>query len=509
MIKKDIKNISGGDSPDKKETIEMKFDDQCLPSMSHYQMIKQWAVADVINWLENRQLHKFIILFQKHHVTGKELVDLNLPFLETYEHILADEREVLLAEIYNLLNPRTVHASEEDLTKIKSPIDKKKYFAAIELAQSKSASLSGASVVFVCPSNRSVSVPSSESKSSPHVKPHHKSESGLDPSVKIASHISGTKKRKSVSKTNMVSTKSLYECITCFGRQCVQCIELSAEQQEHVSMMTNTEGHVIVNKVSDDLQNILHHGDRVLEINGCIVDHSPSVDLKSYLAAMLCVQSPTSMVIVTEHFPNSEDVSSDDKWKKLHTILIEMRDSDTIQIPQIYDLENVPLDSNVNETLNSSVSAIPDTVQHDLHIIELKEEITKLKAKITEHQLLNESLKIKLEDTDAIMHDLTLSRDKAINKLCQTRNNLNQEDSGATVDSSEYYRMTMESLNLELASKEEVVISLREIVSEASKQKWYLDRLVSLVIEESPWLLDEVDTDFDKLALTNHSKEFC
>ena len=57
--------------------------------------------------------------------------------------------------------------------------------------------------------------------------------------------------------------------------------------------------------------------------------------------------------------------------------------------------------------------------------------------------------------------------------------------------------------------QEQVVDSLKEIVSEASKQKWYLDRLISLIIEESPWLLDEVDSEFDSLTLTDQSEEFC
>ena len=51
--------------------------------------------------------------------------------------------------------------------------------------------------------------------------------------------------------------------------------------------------------------------------------------------------------------------------------------------------------------------------------------------------------------------------------------------------------------------------ALKDIVMEASKQKWYLDRLISLVIEESPWLLDDIDAEFDNLTLTDKSEEFC
>ena len=57
--------------------------------------------------------------------------------------------------------------------------------------------------------------------------------------------------------------------------------------------------------------------------------------------------------------------------------------------------------------------------------------------------------------------------------------------------------------------QDEVVATLKEIVMEASKQKWYLDRLISLVIEESPWLLDELDSELDNLTLNDQSEEFC
>ena len=51
--------------------------------------------------------------------------------------------------------------------------------------------------------------------------------------------------------------------------------------------------------------------------------------------------------------------------------------------------------------------------------------------------------------------------------------------------------------------------SLKDIVKEASRQKWYLDRLISLVIEEAPWMLDELDADIDHLTLTDQPEEYC
>lgn len=128
--------------------------------------------------------------------------------LDDYEHISVEEREVLLSEIYNLLHPEKVHASEEDLTKIKSPTDKKKYYAAIELAQNKSASLPRSTSVFTLPSHHSSTrSSSSSSQPSPVFKPRHKSESGVEPhrTSKLSAKLSDTKKRKTLPKVRRIS----------------------------------------------------------------------------------------------------------------------------------------------------------------------------------------------------------------------------------------------------------------------------------------------------------------
>lgn len=165
--------------------------------------IESWTVSDVIHWLQNKNLHKFIILFQKHRVTGKELLDLKLPFLENYDHISLEEREVLLWEIYSLFNPATVHVSEEDLTKIKSPLDRQKYLAAIELAQNRSSALHKSSSVLVLPTQCSSSKSSSSNQSSPALRPRHKSESGTTGKLQLSTlefKLSDTKKRRTLPK---------------------------------------------------------------------------------------------------------------------------------------------------------------------------------------------------------------------------------------------------------------------------------------------------------------------
>ena len=113
-----------------------------------------------------------------------------------YEHITPEDREILLSEIYLLLNPATVHASKEDLTRLTSPVEKRKYYAALEVAQIKSSTLPRSisnSVLTsqtgftpgqkVCSLTRSPAMTKPRHKSESGVaklsKPRHKSESGI------------------------------------------------------------------------------------------------------------------------------------------------------------------------------------------------------------------------------------------------------------------------------------------------------------------------------------------
>ena len=120
------------------------------------------------------------------------------------------DRELLLSEIYNLLNPQTVSASEEDLTKITSPVEKKKYFAAIEVAQDRNNGVPRASSVLTLPSHYS-SVKSPSNQLSPKVKPRHKSESGSDVRTKgsqLERQNAETKKRKILPKVSSTLSQS-------------------------------------------------------------------------------------------------------------------------------------------------------------------------------------------------------------------------------------------------------------------------------------------------------------
>lgn len=469
--------------------------------------LKDWAVGDVISWLENKNLHKFIFLFQKHHVTGKELVDLSLPFLEDYEHISMWERETLLSEIYQLLNPGRVHASEEDLTKLRSPVEKKKYFAAIEVAKVKSLSLPRSSSAILLPTHQSSK--SLSNRSSPLVKPRHSSESGADnqgkPPVFFASRLPDHKKRKTMTKVCSSSLPTVFQYIQQYGSQCLRCIELSPLCHSDITMVTNTEGHVTLETVPDSLADSLHVGDRLLEINGHLV-HTAMKDPKSCLKVMMNSKSPISLVVLTKHIKQQQqpqehyqqqqqqeldmDTEMEGKWSQLHKMLVEMRD-DPVYVQS--DVTTLPLDQQ----------------QYLAHTILLQEEIQTLQEKVLEQRKLQERLQTELELKEAALHDVEMSRDKALEKLNDSRHPSKHKSTKESLGGKEYYNMTMNSLNVEDASKEEVLDSLKEIVTEASKQKWYLDRLISMVIEESPWLLDEVDTEFDNLTLTSEGEEFC
>ncbi|KAL4223225.1 hypothetical protein ACF0H5_016697 [Mactra antiquata] len=471
----------------------MTDNDQSNSTVSSSLKIGTWDVTNVIDWLEKKNLQKFIHLFKKHHVTGSDLINLHLPFLEDYENISAEERETILSEIYSLLNPSKVFVSEEDITKIQTPEDKMKYIAAVELAQTKSASLPRSMSVFTFPPSQAPPrSTSSSSQPSPLIKPRHKSESAVESDhgkvSKIHSRLSETRKRKTLPKILSSSVKPMYEYIKKYGSNCVKCIELSNQQREDLTLAIDNEGHASIKSLLPSLEGILHKGDRVIEINGHMVRPHIKVDAKSHLTAMLNYRSPATLVILTKHIPSYN--SAEERWQTLYSMLTDMKDTDKLPIITT-DIKQFDHDKYFNDTQM------------------LQEQIKKLEEKIIEQQNLSEDLKIELEDKDAIMHDLELSRDKAIEKLRQTRNKVNNRNSRQSVGGGEYYNMTINALDLEDASKEKVMESLKEIVTEASKQKWYLDRLISLVIEESPWLLDEVDSEFDTLALTDDSEEFC
>ncbi|KAL3858017.1 hypothetical protein ACJMK2_012633 [Sinanodonta woodiana] len=496
------------------------------------EQIRGWTTADVIRWQQKRGLNKFIFMFQRHHVTGEDLCDLNLPFLNDYEHITVEEREVLLGEIYALLNPKPKCVNQEDLSKIKSPAQREKYLAAIQLAQPVGVILRSSSVQVLATSEHPPTT--SSSHSSPAAKPRHKSESNATslqfsakPYDKNSSQISQTcksptlstnldQKRDSVSSDSNSSTStersttakirgihSLFESCLKAGTSCIKYIELERQVDGNLSFVLNinSRGHVTVKSVSDLVQGKLQEGDRVIEVNGKVLGNLSLVqeDVETSLQKLLDRQDSMQLVVVRNidkqngSIPESESIentNSDEwRWNKMRSLLVKM----------------------MNEDTESGWNELEISVQKDQKVTDrytLESEIKKLKEQIKCLEQKNENLQQELDSKTLDLQEAEDGRDHAISKLHEvTKERVTK--SSRSRGGSEYYSMTMESLNVQSASKEEVVDCLKEIVKEASRQKWYLDHLISVVIEEAPWMLEEVDADIDSLTITDQSEEFC
>lgn len=58
--------------------------------------------------------------------------------------------------------------------------------------------------------------------------------------------------------------------------------------------------------------------------------------------------------------------------------------------------------------------------------------------------------------------------------------------------------------------QEEILRVLRETYVESSRQKSYLDQLMSAVVERAPWLLDDIETEFEAVtSLPSHNEQWC
>ena len=226
-------------------------------------------------------------------------------------------------------------------------------------------------------------------------------------------------------------------------------------------------GNLMIVKTDDSLVALL--GNRVLEINGYL---SSQLTDERILPSLLNDSQELCIVLSREQ----GNIAEDDRWDKLRNVVTNMRDNpdDLIDDEDLKELKD------------------KYTIQEELE--KARNETEVLKFQVDE---LSEQLSLQTK----VMGEMKEQRDNALRTKLRARFN----DAGET----EYYKLTMDSLNVESATKEEVTESLKEIVKEASRQKFYLDRLISVVIEESPWLLDQVDADFDDNSLVGQHEEFC
>ncbi|XP_071180234.1 uncharacterized protein [Mytilus edulis] len=432
--------------------------------------LRQWTTSDVIRWLEKEGLHKFILTFQRHHVKGEDLAEIRLPFLDNYDHISVSDKELLLSHVYELL--RLESEEQDNLEQFTSPLDREKYMAARQISKEARRS----PVIFLPSHNSTPSTSPSSVVSSPLAKLRKCS----DPTV-MSETLSGLRQRKVKTlekpprkKKQATSKCTLFELLGNQERQEVKCVCIQKYGNLFgLTLHTDSYGNLMVVKCEDNLDSLL--GCRVLEMNGYLA--SQLIDDR-FLQSVLNDSQELYLVVSQEHINMSEE----DKWEKLKHVLTEMKDKDPEDIP--CSLSDDDLDE-LKEKF---------TMQEEL--VKAKEEIDDLKQQVA---ALSEQLSLQTK----VMGDMKEQRDNALRD--NVRKRFKRHVSGET----EYYKMTMESLNVESATKEQVTDSLKEIVKEASRQKFYLDRLISVVIEESPWILDQVDAQFDDNSLVNQSEEFC
>lgn len=436
--------------------------------------LRQWTTSDVIRWLEKEGLHKFILTFQRHHVKGEDLAEIRLPFLDNYDHISVGDKELLLSHVYELLR---LEFEEQEVMDFMSPVEREKYIAAKQISKDEQYKGRISPVIFLPSHNSTPSTSPSSVISSPIPKLRKCSEPYIPTDLPT-----GFRQRKvqtldkpARKKKQVASNCTLFELLGGQQRQEVKCVYVQRhEGQFGLTLQTDSTGTLVIIKTNDNLASLL--GSRVLEINGYI--QSQLTDDKVLNAVM---NDSHELYIVLAHDQGNNTEA--DRWETLRNVLSSLRDKDV----DPDDLINISEDELVE---------LKDKYTLQEELIKARDEIDDLKHQVAE---LSEQLSLQTK----MMGEMKEQRDNAVRTKIKAR--LNRNDAGET----EYYKMTMESLNVETATKEEVTESLKEIVKEASRQKFYLDRLISVVIEESPWLLDQVDAHFDDNSLVSNNEEFC
>ncbi|XP_022345225.2 uncharacterized protein LOC111137831 isoform X2 [Crassostrea virginica] len=475
--------------------------------------LKTWSTSDVIQWLEQMGLNKFVFLFQRHHVTGSDLAQLKLSFLDKYEHISVSDREELLSQIYELL--RLEQSEEEDPTRISTSIDKEKYRLAKQIVHDPTFKRSQSTPVCFIPSQNSSSSSSASSVSSNTSSPipKQRKQSGPLDSTGVLSHLKPkiaptTIKSPDVRHLELpkgfLEKRKLKKSVPCSWFEalegnpvsCVSCYTLQRKGgQFGVTIEPRPDGQMVISNVSPELQADVRVSDRVLELNGCccvsIKPSSVADIMKSSEVLQMVTCKPKGYARLQE--ASNGNGSSDMKWQKFREFLVDFKEQDV----------------NVEQMLNG----IPKVeVQKCKEQAALRLELDEAQNRVKEQQIVIDRLTEEIdrltedvEDQKILIENLRKDRSSAIRERSRVQDNERSIKQGET----EYYKITMKSLNMESANKEQIMTTLKEIVKEASRQKFYLDRLISLVIEESPWLLDQVNANFDETSIDNKMEEFC
>ena len=468
LLQSDWMKQSGDQSYKSKEGTLKK---QLRREPSIVRLLRQWTTSDVIRWLEKKGLHKFILTFQRHHVRGEDLAEIRLPFLDNYDHLSVGDKELLLSHVYELLR---LESEEQDVVDhFSSPLDREKYMAARQISKDEQHKGRSSPVIYLTTHNSTPPMsPTSPSSviSSPIPKLRKRSEPSIMTELPVSCRQRKVKTLEKIArKKRPVSNRcTLYDLLGGDQKQEIKCVCLHKRGEKFGLMLKiDSTGNLMIVKTDDSLVALL--GNRILEINGYL---SSQLTDERILPSLLNDSQELCIVLSREQ----GNIAEDDRWDKLRNVVTNMRDNpdDLIDDKDLKELKD------------------KYTIQEELE--KARNEIEVLKFQVDE---LSEQLSLQTK----VMGEMKEQRDNALRTKLRARFN----DAGET----EYYKLTMDSLNVESATKEEVTESLKEIVKEASRQKFYLDRLISVVIEESPWLLDQVDADFDDNSLVDQHEEFC
>ncbi|XP_038075088.1 autophagy-related protein 23-like isoform X2 [Patiria miniata] len=101
-------------------------------------IVTSWSERDVLTWLQEAQLNHLKKHFIEHKVTGTQLLNIDMQLLDSMGITSDDDRELLLAKLYELSNP-AANMPEKDLISAlnnTSGYEHRKYMAAMKVLQS-------------------------------------------------------------------------------------------------------------------------------------------------------------------------------------------------------------------------------------------------------------------------------------------------------------------------------------------------------------------------------------
>ncbi|XP_033748650.1 uncharacterized protein LOC117333459 isoform X2 [Pecten maximus] len=293
-------------------------------------------------------------------------------------------------------------------------------------------------------------------------------------------------------QTKPVGRCSLYNLFDGKAAQDVCCIHLrKTNGQFGMTFQVDNKGHLIVGSLEESEIGV-RAGDRVLEMNGHLLLSMTTSDVQRLVEGVTSQCEEVELVIWCDPtvrrlaLRGSEELA-DKRWWNLRKVLTDMQgqDMDPDQI-----IRGVP---------QKDITDLKDRCS-------LQDELVELKDLVKDQQGVIEGLQRELTAKEECVWEVRRQKDAALKAATDLHS---ESRKGVSIQGeSQYYQMTMDSLKVEGASKEKLMSSLKEIVKEASRQKVYLDRLISVVIEESPWILEQVDADFDEMV-PDTSGEYC